>query len=292
MHFDQFLRSRKNNGVTDATLTWYRYMLTLYGDYLNTIERDDTNATPLDIDNYIGHLREANYAAGTVAQCYTALRTYYNWLVAMQIIERSPVTAIKRPKEPDYMPESVARDYVMHLIRSIPFVDDWMGCRDRVIIGVLFSVGLRVSEVADIRRNNVDLSQRRITVRVKGGKMRVVPFQSELTAWLYQWMWAECPPHEFPHLFVAGDAHGNVRGPMTRHAISSMLKRRTEAASITYKSPHAYRHGFALDLLEKGGSTRLIQALLGHKSITTTERYLKLDDDRTQQLLDELMDGD
>lgn len=284
-----FISSRVAFGCSDATVTWYRYMLKRFTKWLDTTGKEVQTITPVDFNAFIASLRE-KYSPSTVAQAHGALVTFYKWLVEYEFVESDPTRKAKRPKVPDYIPPIVARDYARHMIERIQPVI-WVDWRDRVIIHLLFCTGIRVGECARLKLSDIDQSNRRLTIHGKGEKGRFVPYPEELAAPLWQWVTVHRPVTDYAAAFLSSNPSGGVRGPISIQTVQLLLKRRAAEASIDFKSPHAFRHGFAVDMLRNGASTRLVQMLLGHSDIKTTERYLQLAPDLMQSMFDEVWEN-
>lgn len=290
--FALFLDSRVALGCAVKTIRWYSFQLGHYQTWLK--ENDLTyDITKLHhIYQFLAWLRE-DYSPGTVRQAAAAVKTFYRWCIEVEFIEKNPAATLKRPKVPDHIPLVAARSYVEHMLDKIK-PTTWLDHRDKLIIRILFSTGIRISECVGLRVADVDLEKRRLAILGKGSKVRFQPFPDELVAHLYQWIHFQRPPVKdkngavSPWLFFASTPHGTVRGPITKQAIYDTLKRHAEDAALDWIPPHGYRHGFAIEMLQNGASTRLVQALLGHASIQTTEKYLNLSPDMVQGMFDEL----
>lgn len=287
--FSAFLSSRAAMGCSDATVVWYRYMLKRFSVWLDSSGKEIQTVTPVDFNAFVASLRD-KYSPTTVVQAHGAIVTFYKWLVEYDFVSENPTRKAKRPKAPDYIPPIVARDYARHMIERIhPVI--WVDWRDRVIIHLLFCTGIRVGECAKLKVSDIDQTGRRLSIRGKGGKVRVIPYPDELVTPLWQWLTVHRPVTEHDAAFLSSNSSGGVRGPITIQTVQWLLKRRAAEASIDFKSPHAFRHGFAVDMLKNGASTRLVQMILGHSDIKTTERYLQLSPDLMQSMFDKVWEN-
>lgn len=285
--FSRFLSSRIALGCSPKTLTWYKHMTGKYAAWLVENGHTYDSVRLFDLYEYLACLR-AQYAPNTVKQTATALITFYRWCVEVELIERDPTVNLKRPRVPDQIQPVAARSYVQHMLNKINLYT-WLDYRDRLMIQILFCTGLRVSECANLRVQDVDIEARRFAVSGKGGKIRYQPFPPALVEPLGEWLEKWRPPIPgVEWLFFSATPRGSVKGAITTQAVRNALRKRAEDAALDWVSPHGYRRGFAVDMLKHGASTRLIQKLLGHASIATTERYLNLSPDETQAMFDEI----
>jgi site-specific recombinase XerD len=163
--------------------------------------------------------------------------------------------------------------------------------RDKAILETLFSTGLRVSELAGLTKDQVNLKNEEFTVRGKGGKLRVVFLSNQARYWLKLYLAKRSSMD--PHLFVSHDRAGKSReeGGLTPRSIQRLVERYAKAAGITKPiTPHTLRHTFATDLLRNGADIRSVQSLLGHASITTTQIYTHITDERLKEIYDAFHD--
>lgn len=292
--YDDFFASRRAKGCSENTITWYRYNFKRFDIWLRENNRQIETFTALDFERFKAWLRENGYSVSTVAQAHGALVTLYKWALTMELVTVDPTVKSERPHIPTYIPSVVARDYVRHMVERIE-LNTWIDHRDKIMIELLFCTGIRAGEcaalrVADVRGGEGEL--RTLTVTGKGGHQRLVPYPEELRVPLWQYINVHRPVTKNPHLFLASNRSGGVRGKMNSQTVYWICKRRaTEAAMAMVMSPHAYRHGFAVDMLRNGASTRLVQVLLGHSDIKTTERYLTLVPELVQEMFDGIWDA-
>lgn len=284
--FGLFLESRLAAGCSKTTIDWYRFMMRRYGNWLIETGHTIESVRLLQLQQYQASLR-TRYAPSTVHQATTAIITFYHWLVEVELLAVDPTVKLKRPKVPEYIPPAVAREYVLHMLDSIrPVI--WLDWRDKLIIRTLFSTGMRVGECAGLHLPDVHLDGHYFVVTGKGERQRFCPFGDDLTHPLWQWIYVQRPPCAYSNLFLSTRNGGAVRGGMTIPGLYDMLRRRCDAAALEWRSPHAYRHGFALDMLQSGASTRLVQKLLGHARLETTERYLQMSPQLVQGMFAEI----
>lgn len=288
--YDEFFDSRRAKGCSENTITWYRYHFKRFDAWLAENSKQISTFTALDFDRFKSWIREKGYSASTVAQAHGALVTFYKWAITMEIIAKDPTIKSERPKIPDYIPPIVARDYVRHMIERIQ-LNTWIDHRDKMMIELLFCTGIRAGECAALKVSDVRQDIRVLSVSGKGGHHRLTPYPEELRVPLWQWINFHRPVSKKDGLFLSSNRSGGVRGLMKSQTVYWICRRRATEAAMDFMSPHAYRHGFAVDMLRNGASTRLVQLLLGHANIQTTERYLKLMPELVQEMFDGIWDS-
>ena len=215
---------------------------------------------------------------GTTSQCriLSGIRSFFAYLQLDGHRPDNPCELLESPRLGEHLPEVLSSHEVDMLEDSID-LSKWEGHRNRAIIEVLFSCGLRVSELVNLRLSDVYADEQYLRVMGKGAKERLVPISGkalcELAMWFYDRNLMRIKPGEEDYVFL------NRRGVhLTRTMILIMIKRQAIEAGITKTiSPHTLRHSFATSLLEGGADLRAIQAMLGHESIETTEIYTHID---------------
>lgn len=260
------------------TLEAYLHDLDRLLDYLGR-----RNMTPLevkleDLQHFAASIHEHGISAKSQARILSGVRAFYRFLITDGYLEVDPTELLESPFLPKHLPEYLTTEEVDALEASIDLsVSE--GHRNRAIIEVLFSCGLRVSELTHLKLSDLFLAEKFIRVLGKGNKERLVPISdraiSELHLWFDDRRKMTIKPGEEDFVFLNRRGHH-----LTRTMILIMVKRQAEAAGITKNiSPHTLRHSFATALLRGGADLRVIQALLGHAGIGTTEIYTHLDDE-------------
>ena len=214
----------------------------------------------------------------TMARKIAALRTFFSFQVALGTIRENPASGITSPRRSMRLPEFLPVDEMMDLLRSLP-AEGEAGKRDAAILELLYSSGLRVSELVSLRRQDVSLPDGTVRVRGKGGKVRVVPAGEKALGALSEYL------AERRGAGKRGEKDGwdvplfrNLRGgALSARSVARILNRAMERAGIgRHLSPHGIRHSFATHLLESGADLRAIQEMLGHASLSTTQRYARV----------------
>ena len=218
--------------------------------------------------------RRAGLSPATVHARYRALRALFGWCVGRGLVSVNPLLQVAEPAVPKAAPRVVALAAVDKLADSIPSGDaaGWWDVRDRLLLVLMFWTGLRLSEVAGLAVRDVDVKERLVHVRFgKGSKSRYVPFPVGTGSLVLEYLMAR-PPWPGPELFLSNNGAGGVRGVIQADGIRTMIRRRCKAAGVEYANPHAFRHGFAMALLNAGGlEMGVLSKLLGHSDVKTTQ---------------------
>lgn len=237
---------------------------------------DLTKVTREDLQAFLASLFDLGIAPRSQARILSGIRTFYKYLLLDGYIVQDPTELIESPKLGEHIPEVLCVEEVDMLEKAIDLSQP-EGQRNKAIIEMLFSCGLRVSELVNLKMSNLYLEEGFIRVIGKGDKERLVPISrraiEELNYWFIDRNAMKIKPGEQDYVFL------NRRGAhLTRTMILIMIKRLGIAAGIKKTiSPHTLRHSFATSLLEGGADLRSIQVMLGHESIGTTEIYTHLD---------------
>ena len=211
----------------------------------------------------------------TQARILSSLRSFFGWLQTEGIITENPCDGIDAPKIGRYLPAVLSVDEVNDIMNSVD-QSKWGGVRDRAILELLYGCGLRVSEVSDVRISNVYLQEKFVRIVGKGNKERVVPMGDPAAEAVTAYLAVRPEP-------AGADSEDilflNKSGrQLSRISVFNMVKKQAMLAGITKEiSPHTFRHSFATHLIEGGADLRVVQEMLGHESILTTEIYTHLD---------------
>lgn len=287
------------NSLTDIVRRYLRYLklernyssntLDAYKHDLDYLLRflSDRGLAPLDVkledlQQFAASLHEQGLTAKSQARILSGIRSFYRYLLLDGYLEVDPTELLESPHLPKHLPEYLTTEEVDRLEAAID-LSTREGHRNRAIIEVLFSCGLRVSELTHLKMSGLYLQEHFIRVTGKGRKERLVPISDkaihELTFWFDDRNKMNIKPGEEDYVFLNNRGHH-----LTRTMILIMVKRLGEAAGIEKTiSPHTLRHSFATALLKGGASLRVIQELLGHAGIGTTEIYTHLDNESLRQ---------
>ena len=263
-------------GFSANTIDAYMRDLDKLVDFLEREHKEVTDVKLEDLEHFSATLVDIGASPRSHARILSGVRSFYRYLVIDGFIENDPTELLESPKIPTRFPEVLTTEEVDALENAID-LSKWEGQRNRAIIEVLFSCGLRVSELINLRLSDIYEEESFVKVMGKGKKERLVPISSyalaELTEWYKVRDAMNIKPGEEDYVFL------NRRGAhLTRTMILIMIKQYAQMAGITKTiSPHTLRHSFATVLLEGGADLRVIQELLGHESIGTTEIYTHID---------------
>jgi integrase/recombinase XerD len=270
----RYLKLERN--YSPNTLEAYRHDLGHLLAYCHREEKDVLQMKLEDLQHFAAGIHELGIGPTSQARILSGVRSFYRWLLLDGRIDADPTELLESPRLGEHLPEVLTTAEVDQLEASIDRSKP-EGERNRAIIEVLFSCGLRVSELTHLRLSDLFLEEGYIRVMGKGSKERLVPISNrairELELWFYDRNLMTIKAGEEDYVFL------NRRGAhLTRTMILIMVKRQAEAAGIQKTiSPHTLRHSFATALLEGGADLRVIQAMLGHEDIGTTEIYTHID---------------
>lgn len=272
--YQRYLKLEK--GYSPNTLDAYIRDVDKLLKFLSDEEKTPQEAKLEDIENFAAAVCDLGIGARSLARILSGVRQFYRFLVLDGYMEADPTELLESPKQPQHLPEVLSTAEVDILERAID-LSKWEGHRNRAIIEVLFSCGLRVSELTHLKLSNLYREEQFVRVMGKGSKERLVPISpkalQELDYWFADRNQMKIKEGEEDYVFL------NRRGAhLTRTMILIMIKNYARDAGIKKTiSPHTLRHSFATALLEGGANLRSIQAMLGHESIGTTEIYTHID---------------
>ena len=268
-------------GLAEATLSAYRSDLSQFSRWLSGRGRRLEEARRLDILDFLGE--HAHWPPRTVARRLSALRRFYQHLEREGRIRNNPCERVDAPRLGRPLPGVLSEQEVERLLAA-PDLETASGVRDRAMLEVLYATGLRVSELVGLRSEQVNLIQGVLRVVGKGGKERLVPLGEPAVDWLERYLLKG-------RADILGERRTSALFPtsrgraMTRQAFWHLIKRYAVRAGISQGiSPHTLRHAFATHLLDHGADLRVVQMLLGHRDISTTQIYTHIARERLKVL--------
>ncbi len=232
---------------------------------------------------YLAYLNEQGYSKATTARKLATLRSFYKFLIRRGRIESSPVSSIRTPKQEKRLPRCLEIDHVKRLLES-PDTNTMLGARDRAIIETLYSSGLRVSELVGLNLNDVDFLGEVLHLRGKGKKERISPIGASALQCIQRYLTfrdADPRKQDFDQQALFINKHGQRLS--TRSVRRKLDKYLLQAGLDPKISPHTLRHSFATHMLNNGADLRVVQELLGHQSLSTTQIYTHLTTDRMKK---------
>ncbi len=271
------------DGLAKNTLASYRQDLAAFAAWLQQDKgKVMLQAGPEDIQGFIA-FRFPQSKPRSISRLVASLRRFYRFALREAHIDVDPSIHIESPKLPRSLPKSLSEDDVEQLINA-PDYNTHLGLRDRAMLETLYATGLRVSELVGMQVTELSLTDGVVRITGKGSKTRLVPLGEQAVEWLSRYL-AEGRPAILQqrlsdHLFVTQRGEG-----MTRQAFWYLIKRYATIAGIKASlSPHVLRHAFATHLLNHGADLRVVQMLLGHADISTTQIYTHVARERLKQL--------
>lgn len=270
---------RVERGLSPLTLSAYRRDLGQFAASAGRRWRDD----PGPVSEFIGGLRRARRRPSTQARKVAAIRSFYGFALREGIAERDVAALLDSPRPGSYLPDVLDAEDVERILAA-PAGDDPVAVRDAAILELLYACGLRVSELTGLDLDRLDLPHLQVRVIGKGNKERRVPMGEPARDRIHRYVtgprlaWTAGRPT--PAAFVSR------RGTrLTREAVWRLVRRWTRAAGVSgHVTPHTFRHSFATHLLEGGADLRVVQTLLGHASISTTQLYTHLTGERLREV--------
>ena len=248
-----------------------RYLTFLAQDGVTTPDA----VTREEVRSHIEALEDVGLAPASVERAVSAIKGFHRFMVAEQITEVHPTADLPLPAKPSRLPDVISREQAAALLDQ-PFPHTPAGQRDRTMLEVLYGCGLRVSELCDLDQRQVLLDEEVLRVFGKGSKERVVPIMGTAAAALADYLdeWRSGLVGRVPTPAVFLNTHG---GRISRQSVHTIVERYGRMVGITGLHPHTLRHSFATHVLEGGADLRIVQELLGHANISTTQLYTHID---------------
>ena len=270
-------------GLSANTLAAYRADLTALARWLGARQVPIVRTARQDLQGFIAWRVHAGARPRSTARQLSSFRRFFRYLLREGLIQEDPTTQIAMPKIGRSLPKSLTEEEVESLLAA-PAVRDPLGNRDRTMLEVLYATGLRVSELVNMRYEQINLNQGVIRIVGKGNRERLIPLGDEAVRWLTEFVHGARDEilleRQTDYLFPTrrGDR-------MTRQAFWHIIKRYARKAGIAKGlSPHTLRHAFATHLLNHGADLRVVQILLGHSDLSTTQIYTHVASERMKDL--------
>ena len=284
-HLDRFIDALwLEDGLSQNTLSAYRRDLQALADWLRqqSEERTLVAASELDLASYAA-ARHAGSQPSSTGRRLSVFRRFFRWAVREGLSQVDPTVRMDAPRQRMRLPGTLTEAQVEALLAA-PDTDEPLGLRDRAMLELLYASGLRVSELVTLKSVHVGLSENVLRITGKGSRERLVPFGVEASDWLQRYL------REARSQILGGQVSDalfvTARGDaMTRQMFWKLIKKYAVQAGITqHLSPHTLRHAFATHLLNHGADLRVVQMLLGHADISTTQVYTHVARERLRQL--------
>ena len=284
-YIDEFIEMLwLEKGLSDHTQQSYRTDLTKLAVYCNNEGIKDISVlTSEQVQGYLAHRHQEGLSTRSTQRAMSAMRAFYIFLISKQVRVDSPVSSLSNPKTAKTLPTSLSEREVETLLAA-PLTDDPVECRDKSMLEVLYATGLRVSELIGLTLDQVSLQQGVVRVTGKGNKERLVPLGEEAIEWLLVYIKNARPVLATKQTDVVFLSKRGQK--MTRQTFWHRIKYYAVKAGIEqHLSPHTLRHAFATHLLNHGADLRVVQMLLGHSDLSTTQIYTHVATERLQTLI-------
>ena len=281
---EQFLDAMwMQRGLSDNSLQAYRNDVVQLLRWLDKSERELSNVDSLTIQDYLKYRHERGLKARSTARTLSTLRRFFQYLVRQHYISQDPMALIDNPKLPKPLPKALTEKQI-DLLLTEPSPDVPIELRDKAMLELMYATGLRVSELVNMQLSDVSLRQGVVRITGKGNKERIVPMGEEASHWLLTYS-------RNTRGILLGQTESDALFPgregkcMTRQTFWHRIKfYATRAGLQSLPSPHNLRHAFATHLLNHGADLRVVQLLLGHSDLSTTQIYTHVAKARLQQV--------
>jgi integrase/recombinase XerD len=278
-------------GRARNTLESYRRDLRRYATQLKDESVSPLEATEQTLLTFLDGMRADGQAPASIKRTMVTIRSFHRYMADEGMVRVDPSVDLEIPRSPDAVPKALSEAEVSQLLEAAQGVEA-AGYRDRAILELLYGTGMRISELCGLSLGDLDLNDRLVRVLGKGAKERILPVGRYAAEAIIEWLGDEGRPQIAPESWARrGDAEAmflNVRGGrLTRQGAWGVVRKYAELVGLQDKlHPHVLRHSCATHLLEHGADIRSVQELLGHASLTTTQRYTKVTAERLRTVYD------
>lgn len=260
-------------GVSHHTIEAYNRDILEFIEYMEGCSIDFPSED--DINNFIAHLMDRGKKIRSITRSISSLRGFFNFMITEGIIKENPFEDIEIPKYRPSIPEVLSQEEILELIRQTD--GEKKSLRDRTMLELMYATGLRVSELINLKKSDINLEGGFLIATGKRSKERVVPMGSYSRDAIKRYLEEERPQGQFLFSNKKG-------GKLTRQAVWKIIRKYARKIDKTRISPHTIRHTFATHLLEGGADLRSVQILLGHEDISTTQIYTHIDRKRLKEI--------
>ncbi|MFH1552401.1 MAG: site-specific tyrosine recombinase XerD [Candidatus Omnitrophota bacterium] len=283
-HIENFIHFLEvERGVSQNTVQSYKRDLEKFAGYIGKTGKDVSRVKREDLTGFLMYLKDQGLSSSTIARNLAALKTFWKFLVAEQVVRENVVAVVETPRTWKNIPDVLSKEEVEKLL-EVPSRKGWMGIRDRAILELMYAAGLRVSEVKDLKKTNVNMEPSFVKCSGKGGKERIVPLgkvaQKAVARYIENVRGKMSKKTQDEHLFLS-----RLGKKLSRQSLWKMIRKYAREAGIKkHITPHTLRHSFATHLLEGGAELRGVQEMLGHADISTTQIYTHVDKERLRKV--------
>lgn len=277
------LKLEKN--LSDNTVSSYKNDLTSFNEYIQDLNIDDPSAISSEhLNGFFKLLKDIGLVGSSAARYFSSLKGFFVFLLRNKYIDKNPIDKISAPKVSKKLP-GVLDVSEIEKILSLPDVNNKLGLRDKAILELFYACGTRVSELINLKVNDLFLTDEIIRVLGKGSKERLIPIGSSAIKWINEYL-TKSRPLLMKKLKSENYLFLNSRSTkLSRMGVWKIIERYVKQADIKKDvHPHTFRHSFATHLLEGGADLRAVQEMLGHADISTTQIYTHIDRDYIKQV--------
>lgn len=283
-HIKEFIKYLKNEKrYPETTITSYQKDLDNYYGFIKAKNINYITINKDEIRSYLKYLDELKYSKTTISRILSTLRHFYQYLMIQQVVKVNMFKLIKNPKKDKKLPNFLQSDELQKIFDSIS-LETPLGIRNRLIVELLYASGLRVSELTNLSLDNINLSTKEIRVLGKGSKERIVFFGEYAKKYLELYL-EESRPQLLNKTKTNILLLNNNGEPISTRGIQLVIDNVVRDAALKHNiSPHVLRHTFATDLLNNGADLKSVQELLGHSSLSTTQIYTHITNERLRSV--------
>ena len=277
--FINYLEYERN--YSNNTIIAYKNNILQLINYLDSININDIKSVKYEtIRGYLSYLHENKYKSKSISRMISSMRSFFKYLKVENVITNNPMTLISNPKLEKKLPKYLTINEVEKIL-NVPDMNDKIGIRDAFILELLYVSGIRVSELVNIKLNDIEESQRRIKILGKGNKERYVLYGSRCSELLKKFISVRSNFLKYPNDYLILSKTG--RKINTREIRNIINRIKTKAGISISISPHTFRHTFATHMLNEGADLRAVQELLGHENLSTTTIYTHLTNEKLRK---------
>lgn len=283
-HINKFIKYLTNERkYPDNTISSYTNDLNNYYSYIILKKINYLIINKEQIREYLKYLDELKYSKSTISRNLSALRNFYTFLLNIKAINTNPYKSIRNPKKDKKLPNFLQIEELEQIFDSIE-ENNALGIRNRLIIELLYATGIRVSELTELKLKQIDLSNKEIRIFGKGSKERIVFFGDYAKKYLNKYL------NESRNELLQGNKSDYLLinykgGNLTRRGVEQIVNDIVKKAALKHQiSPHVLRHTFATDMLNNGADLKSVQELLGHESLSTTQIYTHITNERLRSV--------
>lgn len=286
-YLDDYISYLKiERGLAENTISSYRRDIQQFIDFMKEEKINSLNQVDrFDLLNFLQVLKEEGKSSNTIIRMVSSLRKFFDFCFQEKWIDQDPMLHIDTPKKAKSLPKVLSPEEVDRLIEAVD-TSKPLGIRDRAMLEVMYATGMRISELVDLSLADLHLNMGFIQTLGKGSKERIIPLGGQAKNWLDQYLdqvrpsLVEKQEQEVNQVFLNYTGLG-----LSRQGVWKNIKQWAGKARISSKmSPHTLRHSFASHILENGADLRIVQELLGHSSISTTQIYTHISNRRLQEM--------